>query len=556
MSAQDALLERLQDMLSVQPSPIDRTAIFRNTSHDELCKAFNYWLSQMQLLFGRPVNISEFHGPLEQGPDLVLDFVGANIKFGIQVKSYQDVQAQGFQSRLMSQITYSGKHGLSKLFVVICSDMTDSSQSSKTRIVLSELSQIGDYAIPVPPEKAVIVLECFRGNQHPLSYIRGTKQVARALEGLARAPSDDTHIADIKISLESREQLNADDYPLRTDISFKPGDSALNGMDLIRIAKAGQPVTIPGEMIERLVVLDKDGKPLVPEGAKVEWLKLVPEIAKLPPVNIVTRDPSSGNAIRLEGIQFVRQKLVGDVLYLASDDEPQPFELTLELNLGKHTANFDGRIDDELADAKDALLFSKFMTSVLKSGGLEIRDSVSDSLLIPMDLSNTGLSKDTYDAWIELLENLSLAQDLMRVKIKAPMSPTVWDLEASRKMRELLETGRTQLPFFRFDIPCGKADLSKVISNLRERGGTYSMSVSVGEFIFPVCGQKLSVRDLIAEIPCARPLEDLASLENRFESLQEDEKITIALATCQNTPATVHLRKGDGGTNRPGTSSR
>jgi hypothetical protein len=543
MSEQEGLLERLQDMLSVQPAPIDRTTVFRDTSHDELCKAFHYWLSQMQLLFGRPVNMTEFHGPLEQGADLVLAFVATDIKFGIQIKSYQDVQAQGFQSKLMSQITYSRKHDLSKLFVVICSDMTDPSQSSKTRVVLSELSQIGNYAIPVPPEKAVVVLECFRGNHHPVSYIRGTKQIAHALEGLARALSDDTHVADIKVNLESREQLSTDDYPVRTNISFKPGDSALDALDLIRIAKAGQPVTIPGEMIERLVILDKDGKRLVPEGAKVEWLKLIPEIAKLSPINLVTRDPSSGSSIRLDGIQFVRQKVVNEVLYLVSDDEPRPFELTLELDFSKHTANFDGKIDDQLADAKDALLFSRFMVGVLKSGGLEIRDRLNDGLLIPMDLSKTALSKDAYDSWLELLENLSLVQDLVKTRIKAPMSPTIWDLEASRKIRELLETGKTQLPFFRFDILCSKADLSRVVSNLREKGAILNMSVSVGEFEFSLCGQKLSVRGASAQVPCARPLEDLASLENRCGSLREDEKIAIALATCENTPATLRLKE-------------
>jgi hypothetical protein len=399
----------------------------------------------------------------------------------------------------------------------------------------------------VPPERAVVVLECYRAKKHPLSYIRGTKEIARALEGLARALSDDTYVAEIKVNLESREKFAIEDDSARGKISFKPGESALDGLDLIRIARAGQPVLIPGDWIDHLTFLDKDGNPLIPEGGKVEWIKLIPNIAKMPPVNLVTRDFRTGGLVRLDGIHFVRQNVVDDLLYLVSNDEPRPFQLALQLALSKGAANFDAQLDDCLADAKDTLLYAKFMIGLLKSGGFEMRDGVNDSLLLDMHLTNAGPTKDMYDTWLELLENLSFVQDRMKVRIRAPVDPTTWDLQASRKIRELLETGRTQLPFFRFDTVWRKADLSAALNQVREKGAIFNMSVNIGEFKFSICNQLLILRHISAEVPCARPIEDLSSLDNRCRSSGDEERIAITLATCENKPATVRLTKDSDG---------
>lgn len=131
---EQALFARLSEVLQVPPASPDTTKIFKGVTHSDLCAAFQYWFSDMKLLFGEPVRILPLHGPHEEGVDLIIDLMTSQLKFGFQINSHRDVEEKDFQKKVASQIFHSRKHSLSKLFIVICSDLTDRRQEMKKHL--------------------------------------------------------------------------------------------------------------------------------------------------------------------------------------------------------------------------------------------------------------------------------------------------------------------------------------------------------------------------------------------------------------------------------------
>jgi hypothetical protein len=542
MTKQEELLDRLMAMLQVAPALRERTLVFKETSHEELCRAFSSWFSQLQLLFGEPVQVSLTHGVQEEGADIILDFPTARVKLGLQIKSYGDLQETGFQSKMMAQITYSNKHGFFKLIVVLCSDLTNPSQKNRTSGILSELSQIGDYAIPVTPEKAIVVLECFRKGEHPLSFIKGTDEVAALLRGLASALSDDSYEANVALTYTLRQQPPASDYPAKTHISFKPGISAIKGLDLIRRAQAGQPVTIPGELISSVgVFLDGQGRSLIPPGAKVDYFKIVPEIAKLPPCSVVARDPTTGDSIRWDNVQFVREKFDGSTLYLVSDDNPQPFQLSLVFDFGKQIVAISGHLDYAIADVRDALKFTRLMMFMYKSQKFELRGQSDELLVSSPEPTEKPKDVSVFDRSVELLENASIIQQRLGTRIPAPEFPTSYDLELSRKLRELVENGKIELQRdYSFMGDFTKSETERAVKDLREKG-FIDIIIKVSDYRGKLLGQELSLGPARIAVPAARSVEDIASIEKRRQGLSETEHVQIQLVACGDEAPIAYL---------------
>jgi hypothetical protein len=97
MTLGSEFLRRFMEMLQVSPVSAEQTRILRDESHEELCKAFEYWFNQLRLLFGRqPVEILITQGLHDEGVDLLVQTADARTKLGMQISA-----------RMTSRITYS-----------------------------------------------------------------------------------------------------------------------------------------------------------------------------------------------------------------------------------------------------------------------------------------------------------------------------------------------------------------------------------------------------------------------------------------------------------------
>lgn len=113
---------------------------FEKKSHDELVDELKQYLIRNSEFIGEP-QLDFLQGMNDHGVDLLLK-THDNIKVGFQVKSHFDVLQDSFAGKLKSQITESSFHGITQLYILICSPFKSGKDNYKPKIshILSELS--------------------------------------------------------------------------------------------------------------------------------------------------------------------------------------------------------------------------------------------------------------------------------------------------------------------------------------------------------------------------------------------------------------------------------
>jgi len=127
------------------------TAGFRGQSHDALVELLQTTLDKQ--LPDRP-RLSVLQSLQDRGCDLLIEWQDGT-KHGIQLKSNFDIEEEKFAATTIAQMQDSRQHGLAKLYVVFCGDLTSLSNLQKVRSILSRMSAMNDpYLLGVPPERA------------------------------------------------------------------------------------------------------------------------------------------------------------------------------------------------------------------------------------------------------------------------------------------------------------------------------------------------------------------------------------------------------------------
>jgi hypothetical protein len=525
----EEFLDRFIAMLQVQPAVPERTHAFLETKHEELCLALLSWFNQLLLLFGDVVQVAITQGLHDEGVDLLVEQLSTHKRIGLQVKSYFDISEKDFHQKVLSQITASKKHDLMRLFVILCADLTDPTQLNRSRGLVSELSQMDNYAVPIVAERAVIILNAFRKKEHPLSLIKGEREIATVIQGLSRALSSDQYDATVSVTLQAHETKDFENFGT-IEISFVPGESAIKSMEMLRIAEAGLPVTIPGESIEKLVLLDKDGKPLVPSHAKIDNLRIIPNVAKLPFVKLVVRDPETNSSIQIEHVQFVREDFDGLHLQLVSDESSKPFRWKLDLDFEKKTAHITYHFDAEGASVKAGLRYARFITALNKSRQLEIRRESDNSLMGQFSVSDSRI-EEGLAILLELLEALSIIEEKTGVEFTVPTSATQWDLDMAKNIRQLLVVGSVELHEYSFQMLLTRSS-DRAIEMLREKGILSDIVIKVNDLEANLFNRRLSLGPATYQIPSARPLTNLADLEGQFKRIEKNQPMTFDMVSC------------------------
>lgn len=127
------------------------TAGFRGQSHDSMVELLQNTLDEK--LLNKP-RLSILQSLQDRGCDLLIEWRDGT-KHGVQLKSNGDIEDERFAATTIVQIQDSRQHGLKKLYVVFCGDLTSTSNCQKVRSILSRMSAMNDpYLIGVPPERA------------------------------------------------------------------------------------------------------------------------------------------------------------------------------------------------------------------------------------------------------------------------------------------------------------------------------------------------------------------------------------------------------------------
>lgn len=150
----------IRGLFGVQSSNEKETAVFRDMSHERLLNDFRKWLEKRNTerkIFGNII-----HGPREAGIDIIAEISSEpRIKIGVQIKDNDDIKKKDFPKKVKAQITNSKKHDLKGLIIVFCGDLTDNRKprvKDRVRGMISDLSQVKNRIIAIPPEKALTIL--------------------------------------------------------------------------------------------------------------------------------------------------------------------------------------------------------------------------------------------------------------------------------------------------------------------------------------------------------------------------------------------------------------
>jgi len=122
------VIEELDCVLWADAAREQDTQEFKNTRHDDLLRVICDIVDER--LSGGP-RVSNLQSRADAGCDVLIELNYPALKCGVQLKSWRDIKAEGFARNTLAQIQESRRHGLRRLYVVLCADLTDRSQKDK-----------------------------------------------------------------------------------------------------------------------------------------------------------------------------------------------------------------------------------------------------------------------------------------------------------------------------------------------------------------------------------------------------------------------------------------
>jgi hypothetical protein len=173
--------------------------------------------------------------------------------------------------------------------------------------------------------------------------------------------------------------------------------------------------------------------------------------------------------------------------------------------------------------------------------GLEVQDLSGNILLSTTRPPSIDVD---FGPWLELLENASFIQGKIGTKIKAPLTPTSWDLELSRKIVRLLTEKKIELPedySFGFVFSKGKTGLA--IDELRQKGFIENIEIQAREFKTKLLESELTLGPARILVPRARPRETVEEIVGRYQTLGDMQDMLVQLLAFGDKRPVAYLLK-------------
>ena len=518
------------------------TLEFQKLSHEDECEAFRYWLEQMRIILGEPVNIAITQSLRDDGIDLLLTFQKTKAKFGFQIKSYNDVKDKDFTKNTIAQISRSRKHHIYRLFIAVCADLTDDSLKEKVRGLTSEVSEMGDYCVVFSPEKTLRVLEVYQEKQHPIGQVESLEQVMTMLGALQKKLGEDPNY-EPKITLtykmkdEVKAKIGDANRPIKFNLSLRyPKDKAnTNFWDTLKeIQLTGKSATIPGENIEKFEAFLGD-KRLVPEGTKPKFLTITPERLKFPPLTLEVMDPDDKTAISIENIIFERDAVEGTTIHISSHDNNLPYTLRMSFDADpkgtNKVANF-GISLAENADVGHVLKFERLLQALNKREKIVFK--APDGKVILGGKYNANI-KPRNEGWLKLLQDLAYIQEKTATCIYLPNSEIRQeDLYKVQHAYELLHDGKSGVVTLKFGLKLAKKQAKDFLGKIRKNGFIKNFQIRADPISIDIFGQKVLLGRGYYVIPELMIEKELRTIEDAVEKLSDNETIEIKF---KNSPA-------------------
>ena len=334
-------ITNLCTLFDTEPCSIEETNQLITVTHDKLVEAFTYWIDQSKTFFGEPAIVRSFHSFKEEGIDITIDLLmQPQVRFGIQIKSYKDIQKKSFAGQVHEQISRSHKHNLSKLMLAFAGDMNDMSKNPKVSGIVSEIHQNkgdNDYVIVIPPQQVLTIYRAYKEQQHPLKFIKLDLQRASELSAaLGESLSNDLREAKISMHIEYKK-MDSSKYPIRIKLRHILGKGELDLLDqLEHMSAAGEGIKIPGEKVIEFQVYEND-KPILANGVKPDLV--ITRDNLVVPLVLQTVSENGHTIKSLDHLNFIVKEKHGQFVYEFFDKD-HPLSIKIPVNPIASSASF------------------------------------------------------------------------------------------------------------------------------------------------------------------------------------------------------------------------
>ena len=467
----NVVLGRLYPFFDIKSGDKEDTIQFKEISHENLCYAVLYWIEQNRLVLVEPINIFITQSLRDEGVDIVLDFLTSGIKIGFQIKSYNDIRDKEFTPKLKSQITTSKKHGLNKLFICLCGDLTDKSQLEKMSGISSEIDEINktdDYMYVLSPLKMIQIYEAHEEKKHPLRYALNMGTVRKMLNSIVEALSDHPlYVPTIKFEYKLREEIDIPDSHHSFRLSLKDGafEDDMSLFDKIREAHmTGESFRIPGDKIIELADTDNDKEfTFDPEDSFIE---IKPVFPTLPPSSVYIQNEDGKRTRYYDDIVFIREKLVDGIVHLRSRNDDKLIIFRISIDTNSNAVSIGLKFNFKDSDVGQILHFFKFQNELLAEKFLVFSSEQGEMGGIPTIKEIQPIPQE----WIDLFEKLVFIQDTIEKPIfleGVPDQDLIHDILA---LYELLSEGETQKIMIKLEFTIKKKNLVPLIKRYKKQG--------------------------------------------------------------------------------------
>lgn len=531
------VVQIISDLLDPPSAKVEQTSKFKGVRHDDIVVAYKYWLEYFKLLIKEPFVLEITQGLQDDGVDLLIHFLKSETKVGLQIKSHNDVNEQKFREKVMSQISYSKKHKLSKLLVILCADLTDRIHSYKVSNLLSQFSQMGDnYVVPIQPQQALPIYLCHKSKKHPLVYLRPSKRIIELIQGISESLSTDEYDADVSVTFNYKHGAAKETHPYKLSIKFAPFDKEKAETPLEKLAglqKLGEKVEFTKGEIEEITITYPDGRT---EKVKPDYLRLYPETQTIGPFRIYVDNESPV----IENVMFHQVKSDGVATVFRTSEEvlPWTFEVISIRDKGIWMSFW---FDPSKAGFKDAWNFIQLRLAMKRSTSIIIEQiEKQEKIKLPVDPQSIP---EVPEPILSMVQTLAFIEDRLAQRI--PMSPdnSAYNFPLIVELAAFLKSGRIEKTPQPFTLGGKKEHVQAFLEVVKSEYPIKEYIITAPQMNVTLVGKQLDFGPVKVTMHNVVLVGDIKELESKVEEMKANEIIEFSIQSTGEVKDLYELLK-------------
>ena len=533
------IIDLITEILHPTPSKVEDTKQFKGVPHDDILNAYKYWLEYLRLLIREPYTVEILQGLQDAGVDIIVKFLKSNLKIGIQVKSYQDLNRPMFQQEVMSQISHSKKHGIEKLLLIPCGDLTNRSHNNKIPNLMSNVDQMNDdYVHFIQPQQALPVYQCYIAQKHPLFYLGKSKDVLDLFQGLGQIFSNKDYDAHVNISFEYKHPEKPikknDEHTISIKFKpFRPGKPENPVDKFLQLYQLGEDVQFGSHDVEELIVNYSDGRT---EHVKPSNFTMFKYKQNFGPIEFY---PKNDEKNKLKIIQFAVESDDKNFFIWKSTKESLPF--SVEITLSDEQLTFRSSLNLGLCNFKHIAEIQRLYMS-LKKNPILIMKNVSSNEEVEINIPADQLIPFSEES-LQKMEKLEFIQDTLKQRIQYSMDMRDYDMALISELSTFLKNKKIEKEPLDYTIQCDKNEALQLIEEFKTNNFIEKYKFTANPMLVDLVGQRLELGLITIDMNKVKILGELKELEEKVSKLTDGGKIDISIMSDKDQKDQYELIK-------------